>query len=116
MFVLLEHDAVDGVRHWDLLVERPGAERLAAWRLDRCPLDADADIPATRIQGHRRLYLDYEGEISGGRGVVRRLDRGTASSDGTGDRVILALTGDRLRGRFEIAPGEAGSLVFRRVS
>ena len=115
MFVLLEHDGGNDPRHWDLLVEMPGAEGLATWRLDRNPLDADDEIPARHIEDHRRLYLDYEGEISGGRGVVRRMDRGDAIVDCAGDRVILVLSGERLSGRFEIAPSQAGPLVFRRV-
>jgi hypothetical protein len=113
MFVVLEHDSPQGGRHWDLLVEATGTERLPTWRLERNPLDTDAEIPATRIQDHRRLYLDYEGEISGGRGVVRRLDRGDASIDCAGDRTVLVLGGDSLRGRFEIVPNAAGTLVFR---
>ena len=30
----------------------------------------------TRIRDHRRLYLDYEGEITGGRGYVTRVAGG----------------------------------------
>ncbi len=115
MFVVLEHDSADGSRHWDLLVEVPGAELLATWQLARNPLDTNDEIPATRIRDHRRLYLDYEGEISDGRGIVRRLDRGPASIDrSAGERINLVLAGTELQGRFEIAPGETG-LVFRRV-
>jgi hypothetical protein len=117
MFVLLEHHAAaEGSRHWDLLVEMPGADALATWRLERSPLDADHEIPATRIQDHRRLYLDYEGEISGGRGAVRRLDRGAATIESAGDRVLLVLSGECLRGRFEITPAGTGQLVFKAVA
>ena len=32
---------------------------------------------ATRLPDHRKHYLDYEGEISGNRGTVARIDAGT---------------------------------------
>lgn len=34
-------------------------------------------LPAQRLPDHRRLYLDYEGAVSGNRGHVSRLARGT---------------------------------------
>jgi len=33
--------------------------------------------PATRLSDHRKHYLDYEGEITGNRGTVARIDAGT---------------------------------------
>jgi hypothetical protein len=124
MFVVLEHDTTQAAgvppaergRHWDLLVEDPGRERLPTWRLARDPLGATGEIPAERIQDHRRLYLDYEGEVSGDRGVVRRLDRGPATIECLeADHVIVALNGERLRGRFEIIRPPSGPTVFRRA-
>lgn len=124
MFVLLEHDttaaasvpATERGRHWDLLVEAPGFERLPTWRLARNPLDDLGEIPAARIGDHRRLYLEYEGEVSGGRGVVRRVDRGAATVEHlTGERLHVTLSGRALRGRFGIAPSASGQLIFRRA-
>ena len=76
MFALLEHDTsmaaavtpAERGRHWDLLVEVPGCERLPTWRLERNPLVDAGEISAQRIGDHRRRYLEYEGEISGGAG------------------------------------------------
>lgn len=113
MFALLEHETCQGT-HWDLLVELPGAERLATWRLAASPLEAPLPLPAERIAEHRPLYLHYEGPISGGRGSVRRLDRGPSAARETGDRrVEVALAGRHLRGRFELpaAPGHAGRMA-----
>jgi hypothetical protein len=45
----------------------------------------DELIEMQRIADHRSLYLDYEGPISGDRGVVRRLDRGTIERGEAGD-------------------------------
>ncbi len=124
MFVLLEHDtthaagvpAVERGRHWDLLVEVPGGERLPTWRLTRNPLGTTVEIPAQRLPDHRRFYLDYEGELSRDRGVIRRVERGPATIERfEDDRLIVALNGERLQGRFEIALQESGQAVFRQA-
>ena len=124
MFVLLEHDArapaergraagPDEV-HWDLLIELPGQERLATWRLLDNPIGGPAEIGAERIGDHRRTYLEYEGEISGGRGGVRRLDRGMSTLVGrAGDVFVIELAGAHLRGRFEIGSSEGKVKWFR---
>jgi len=124
MFVLLEHEEAPGTAaprvHWDLLIELPGQARLATWRLAENPLATPRPIPAERIADHRRLYLDYEGEISGGRGRVRRLDRGAARvQELIGDALTVELEGAALRGRWSIQPGKKGPgtfLVLRPVA
>lgn len=125
MFVLLEHDTTDAVgvpapehgRHWDLLIEAPGSERLPTWRLARDPRTAAGEIPAERIGDHRRVYLEFEGEISGGRGIVRRVERGLATiARLAGDELTVTLDGLRLRGRFEIVRSQCGQTVFRRAA
>lgn len=77
--VVLRHDLPDGSFHYDWLLERPDQPegRLLAFRLGSRP---DAHPPLS-LQGersfdHRRLYLDFEGPISGGRGRVARCARG----------------------------------------
>lgn len=72
-FVVLLHD--HPVVHWDFLLEN--GETLRTWRLPRDPCQHDV-MDAEEIAPHRRLYLDYEGPVSGGRGVVRRVAAGTA--------------------------------------
>jgi hypothetical protein len=75
LFALLQHDAPAGT-HWDLLAERVAGEpRLATWRLSGDPRGPES-VPCERIADHRREYLDFEGDIGGGRGVVLRVDRG----------------------------------------
>lgn len=107
MFVLLEH--VVGVAvHWDFLVEIPGSEKLASWRLLQSPFDAAAPVIAEPMADHRRLYLEFEGELTGGRGCVRRLDRGDAEVVAAGPGTwIFRLAGARLSGLFKIAAGPA---------
>jgi hypothetical protein len=87
---------------------------LPTWQLAENPLQAAGEIPAQPIGDHRRLYLDYEGEITGGRGSVRRLERGPATIQRLeGDELVVVLEGRHLRGRFEITRGQAGQIVFR---
>ncbi len=101
--------------HWDLLIEIQGQERLATWRLRENPLGAAGPVAAERIGDHRRVYLDFEGEMSGGRGLVRRVDWGRAQTEAlAGETCVIELTGARLRGRFEITRNPQGGLVFRR--
>ncbi|NMC20225.1 MAG: hypothetical protein GYA33_07360 [Thermogutta sp.] len=71
-YVILQHDAPRGL-HWDLLLETAGL--LSAWAISRPP-DEPGEIPAERLPDHRRLYLEYEGPISGDRGTVTRWDAG----------------------------------------
>jgi hypothetical protein len=98
MFVLLEHRTADGV-HWDFMLEVPGREKLATWRLAETPLEVAGPIRAERIGDHRREYLEFEGDIGGGRGEVKRVDRGDAQVVKWGDLSCLAqMAGERLRG------------------
>lgn len=57
----------------------PGSGGLISFRVDR-RIDARdcAAFHATRLPPHREAYLDYEGDVSGGRGRVLRIAAGTA--------------------------------------
>ena len=75
-FVLLEH-RWDGV-HWDLMLEC--GDVLRTWAID-APVVAGVDLPARALPDHRCAYLEYEGEVSGDRGTVRRIDEGTYTAE-----------------------------------
>ncbi len=97
-FVILEH-AWDGV-HWDLMLER--GEVLRTWAID-APIEAGVDLPARALADHRRLYLEYEGPISGARGTVRRVDQGRYDVlHWAPDRVVVRLSGVQLVGEVEL--------------
>lgn len=49
---------------------------LRTWSLERPP-DLPGEIVATGLPDHRKQFLDYEGPVSAGRGVVSRWDFGT---------------------------------------
>ena len=106
MFVLLEHAVGESV-HWDFLIEMSHSLDLATWRLARDPSRVTCDpIDAERIADHRRLYLNYEGPISGDRGTVRRVDRGESCVvSSSPERWRFSLRGACLSGDFEIIGG-----------
>lgn len=82
--VLLEHVLPTGERHFDWLLERPGVAEglLLAFRVF-ARVDEEAAMggrgeryPAERMKDHRRVYLEFEGALTGGRGEVRRVAAG----------------------------------------
>jgi hypothetical protein len=106
-FVVLEH-RWDGV-HWDLMLEDDG--RLRTWALAAFPAPG-LDIAANPLPDHRIRYLEYEGPISGGRGVVRRADRGTYEAIAWGeDLVRVRLRGAQVIGEAELV--RLGDLGWR---
>jgi hypothetical protein len=97
-FVLLEH-TWNGV-HWDLMFER--GDVLRTWAID-APVVSGRDVPARALGDHRLVYLEYQGEIAGGRGRVRRLDSGTYRVvEWSAERVRVELAGTQLAGVLEL--------------
>lgn len=116
--VILRHALPDGSHHFDLLIgpegEEPGADAdarvLIAWRLPRLPGEGPSGHAADRLPPHRRHYLEYEGPLSGGRGRVLRVARGSAvviDDDSSSFRARVSLD----IGAFEISgtPDHSGS-------
>jgi len=103
LFVLLLHTLSDKT-HWDLCLDL--GEVLATWQIAGDPASLStggAPLPARRIADHRRAYLDYEGPISGNRGEVRRVDRGTwRLIKKTPKSWRIRLHGARIQGTFEL--------------
>lgn len=90
-YVILEHD--HPVLHWDFMLE--AGDVLRTWRLAERP-ELGRTIAAETLPDHRRVYLDYEGPVSGNRGYVTRWDVGSFTwfAD-EADRVIVQLQGGR---------------------
>ncbi|HRP63571.1 MAG TPA: hypothetical protein PK400_09785 [Phycisphaerales bacterium] len=77
--VVLRHELPDGSAHWDWMIAPAveGTAPLITFRLnDRPDSHNPKELAATRLPDHRRLYLNYEGPISGDRGHVRRVRAG----------------------------------------
>lgn len=72
-YVVLYHSGIDEP-HFDLLVETQPGSDLAAWRSPVWPIESP--ISLQRLKDHRRIYLQYQGELSGRRGHVRRVADG----------------------------------------
>jgi hypothetical protein len=93
-FVILEHDHPS--LHWDFMLE--AGPVLRTWRLSAQPTP-DRPVEAVASFNHRAVYLDYEGEVSSNRGVVRRWDAGSfAWIEDTADSVAVRLAGRQLLG------------------
>jgi hypothetical protein len=98
-FVILQHDHPE--LHWDFMLE-DGAV-LKTWRLAQMPSQPGETIAALRIGDHRLAYLDYEGPVSGNRGRVMQREKGVYElMEGSlaGDRLMLRLEGNQLRGEM----------------
>lgn len=77
--VILRHELPGGAWHYDWMIERdiPEERRLLTYRTGVRPDDGSPGaFAAERIGEHRAKYLDFEGELDGGRGVVRRVAEG----------------------------------------
>lgn len=120
-FVIQCHSLPDGDQHWDLMLESPRG--LYTWSLPSPPDDPDA-LPMTvkQLTNHRAEYLDFEGEISNGRGRVDIHDcgsyswieqdnanpptgispAGTHNQPDIADELNFDLVGRRLSGRFRL--------------
>ncbi len=108
-FVILEHD--HPILHWDLMLE--AGEALQTWRFSAPPREGVA-VGAERSFDHRLAYLEYEGPVSGGRGLVVRWDGGAFLwEEQTDGQVSVMLVGVRLHGRLRLQrTGECWSATF----
>ena len=110
-YVILEHD--HPVLHWDLMLE--AGDTLRTWRL-AAPTHPGRTVVATPIGKHRRLYLDYEGPVSGNRGRVIRWDAGTFGwHTDEADQVGVHLDGGRVRGTAILQQSQTGDWTFLLV-
>ena len=110
-FVVLLHETPPGYprpRHYDLMLEQGTA--LATWALAELPIAGGEAVAAERLPDHRLDYLDYEGEVSGARGRVVRVDRGTYKPVPADGGFVFRLAGERIRGLLcvESPAGSAG--------
>lgn len=107
-YVILEHDYPR--RHWDFLLEK--GDVLRGWRLTEAP-ERGKSIAAEASFDHRKMYLDYEGPISGGRGQVLRWDAGSFSwtKDESKD-IEVSLEGKRCHGTAKLHQDAAGVWQF----
>lgn len=106
-FVVLRHEMPAGAArpsHWDFMLECGGV--LRTWALPQLPNAFEPQIVES-LPDHRLAYLEYEGEVSGGRGSVSRWDAGSyepANADGSSDAsLIIRVAGSQLCGEVKLA-------------
>lgn len=106
-WVLLRHEVpgpagVSGVDwHFDWMIERVAGGALLTFRvMVRVDEVGVTEFVATKLADHRAVYLEYEGEISGGRGTVSRVASGKVVSmaEGAGE-IEIALDVGRFVGK-----------------
>lgn len=62
--------------HFDFLLEVRKGGLLKTWRLVHWPMEQGQRATSTRLPDHRNLYLEYEGPLTDGRGVVFHIEGG----------------------------------------
>jgi hypothetical protein len=84
--VVLRHDLPDGSHHFDWLIaqDQNGTMPLRSFRIAQAlhELRPSETLSANNIQDHRPAYLNYEGPVSGERGTVKQVARGTIRVSG----------------------------------
>ena len=85
--------------HYDFMLE--SGDILKTWRIPQSPDHYPQKIE--QIQDHRKIYLDYEGEISGNRGFVKIWDKGDYAILTWTDQIIeIQLSGIKLQGTYQL--------------
>jgi hypothetical protein len=115
-FVILQHTTPPGYSrpsHYDLMLEHGPV--LRTWACESLP-DAGATVAAEQLADHRLAYLDYEGEVSGGRGSVVRVAAGEYELLAESDELIhVRLASPQLAGMLTLSR-EAADIQRWRVS
>lgn len=107
-FVVLEH-ARGGALHFDLMLEHEGV--LLTFSFEGFP---QAPMECKCLDDHRLRYLDYEGDIGGGRGSVHRVESGGCELlERTDECIRFRLKGLRLAGTFRLKRRAADDWTFK---
>ncbi len=119
-FVILRHETPAGYErasHYDLMLEM--GDSLRTWALAELPVPG-RELVVEALSNHRLMYLDYEGPISGNRGVVTRVERGEFEVlEASAEVVVVQLSGLQLCGRLtlrkDVGAGESWKLSLELV-
>ncbi|MFK7788663.1 MAG: hypothetical protein AB8C95_04090 [Phycisphaeraceae bacterium] len=100
---IIEHTTPDGVHHdWlieDPTLQNPKAKNARLWTARVAPPPHEwakiKRFDLTVIPPHRRIYLDYQGPVSGNRGRVQRRAKGSCYAKlWTADRIVMSMQCD----------------------
>ncbi len=101
-FVLLMHlvgEKSDRPDHWDLMLEN--GPTLFTLELQTLPVP-NRGYWCLRLPDHRHYYLEYEGELSDGRGSVKRIAAGFYSSTHTSTTCDIVLHSEKIEAELRI--------------
>jgi hypothetical protein len=90
-FAVLHHAGGEGGPHFDFLFDTSNMSSLVTFRLPEWPLTTGTTHAALKLRDHRRIYLTYEGQISGDRGHVSRVAEGDLRVARSGASWLLSL-------------------------
>jgi bifunctional non-homologous end joining protein LigD len=115
-FVVQEHHARS--LHWDFRLERDGV--LVSWAVPKgIPAHPKQNRLAVHVEDHPLSYIDFEGEIPAGQygaGEVKVFDSGTYECEKfTGDKVIVTLAGERIRGKYALFKTKGKNWMIHRM-
>ena len=125
-YVLLRHECPDDYRdgpHYDLMIE--DGDKLRTWSLHELPeawakslpgaeskkkavnsaiaIERIDSVSAAELPPHRPKFLDYEGEVSNGRGSVTQITRGEfLVADYEAEHITIEATTGALLGTWEM--------------
>ena len=106
-FVVLKHERKTGA-HFDLMLESSGV--LITYSF---PVFPSPGAACERLADHRIDYLDFEGDIGEGKGVVTRVESGTFDLLSVEDNAVFAfLRGERLRGDVRLRQQQEDTWTF----
>jgi hypothetical protein len=121
-YVVQQHFREKDHFHFDLMLEREGVLVTFA---SGAPPDMEAELPCLvhHLGDHRLAYLEYEGEISGGRGWCAVHDRGTfewIEPEGgrlleLADEIRIRLEGEKARGTYRLVREPASGTDYWRL-
>ena len=99
------HDHITKDRHYDLMIET-GDDLLITWRI--MPADLEMlikgnEVKISRILDHEKYFLDFEGDLSSGKGSVSIYDQGNSRIiKNLTDTFVFELSGQIFQGRIEL--------------
>jgi hypothetical protein len=121
-YVVQQHFRDEEDWHFDLMLEAAGA--LVTFS-SHTPPEAREALPCLvrHLGDHRLAYLEYEGEISGGRGWCRIHDRGSLEwlepTDPallpSADEIRIRLAGEKADGTFQLVREPASGTDYWRL-
>jgi hypothetical protein len=89
-YVVLHHTGI-AEPHFDVMFDTGDGGPLVTWRSPIWPIDRPTAL--TRLADHRREYLAFEGEVSGGRGRVDRVAEGACELEMSAERWQVHIAG-----------------------